>query len=222
MKAKVAVLSIIVSLMVVLPAYAAFYSTNFPYTRFNTTSVAYSPTNYEKTTWILKINNDLTYNSTTSSPFATIRVSNSSSTHLWAIDFNMAPETSDPTLFSLDIVVPTKVDPSSSDWVSVYMIHGLQKNETIVITCKSGNRIVVGTTLNPTKYYDGYTLDNPLVAAYIGTKGSGTFVATAGNIAVTLDTYSAPASDIVLAWIPLIISLAMLGVTIGMVNKFGR
>ena len=200
-------------LMVSVITVGAAASITISYTEFCSTARTDHPTGWSEKSWTVEIVNELTFNDT--SQHGSIFISNSSGTKYYAVNLNLAK---DGDGYSLDVYVPTKVDPGPSDWTQVIMIHNLPLGEPIYVTLSEDGKLSIYNE-NYHLFLDGYELGVAFPAAYIGVCGSGENVASSGQVTVEVYGYSMTPSQTVNAFIPIIVALGTLAILFRMLNR---
>lgn len=208
---------IIIAISLLSMAIASVYgavSLTIPYTAFNTTTRTDYPTGYSKNTWTLALINSLTFNQTTNG-YVQIFISNSSSTGYYAINLNLALDTNG---YSLDIFVPTKKDPSPSDWQHITMIHNLTFGKTVKISLNDKGYLTIINYVGKT-LLDNVDIGEAFVPAYVGVKGSSTNVVLSGEVSIEFSGYQISPTEMVKQWLPIIITFAMFGLALGLLKS---
>jgi hypothetical protein len=206
--------SIAIALLLIASVYAV-YTLTISYTEFNSTSRTDHGTNYTANSWTVTIINNLVFDNVTN--FAKIFITNSSSTGYFGINLNLANDTDG---YSLDVLVASKIDPSAGDWVRVKIINNLAFGKAIKVSLDSKGYLSVFDDVKI--YVDKYKILTAYPASYIGAQGSGTDVASSGSVDVTVGAYSQNPTQIINAFIPIVITFAMLGIALSFISKFQR
>ncbi|MEM2057471.1 MAG: hypothetical protein QXO76_04375 [Thermoproteota archaeon] len=206
-------LLLLVSALFVGTALAATTIT-IPYTEFNA-GMTEHPTGYASDTWSLRIINSLNFSNTSS--IAKIFIANSTGTGFFAINVNLAPELNDPTKYSMDLFIASKVDPGPSDWTHIGMINNLNYGKAYYIRVDNAGTLTVTDGLKT-------LLTNPVnkfPAINIRTEGTES-TATSGYVQVTVDKWFATPTETVNAWIPVIIVFAMVSMALGLMKRLSQ
>jgi hypothetical protein len=206
---------ILALLLFVVPIAAVAASTTLmiPYTDFNN-GIKEHPTGYASDTWAIRFINNLNFTSTTS--IAKIFIANSTGAGFFAINVNLAPELNDPTKYSADFYIATKVDPGPENWTHIGMINNLVPGKAYYIRLSNTSELSVTDGLK-------VLLTNPVdvnfPAINIRTEGTaGT--AESGYVQVNVQSWASTPTETVYDWLPLVLAFAMLSLALGMLKRF--
>ncbi len=199
-------------------AYAS-YATSIMYSHFNTANswVDYAlDKTYTSLTADLKCH--LTFNST-GTPWAKVYFANDTSGSSEGINILFSNDGS--TLDVFYIQEPTEVLIGTG----TYTCTGNVSTTRVVF---SGTKLDVytnyGVKASQTKIVDGFSISTPI--ADLRVKGSTAYVATDGYMQVNVNTgisgITSGTTDIVVQFMPAIVTFAMLGLILGMLKKFGK
>ena len=206
-------LPILALLLFVVPIAAVAASTTLmiPYTDFNSGIVEH-PTGYASDTWAVKLVNSLNFSSTSS--VAKIFIANSTGAGFFALNVNLAPEVDDPTRYSMDIFIATQADPGPENWTHIGMVNNLKPGKAYYVRLSNLSEITVtdGTSI---------LLTNPVDVNFpaINIRTDGTSAATSGYVQATVDSWVMTPTETVNAWIPVIITFAMLSIVLSLLKR---
>jgi hypothetical protein len=188
-------------------AYAS-YSTSIIYTRFNTTSWYTEALDENYTSIGIDIIPYLTFNST-GTPAAKVAFMNE-------------------TVYVKGIIILFYKDNTEK----VYLNDGIDEIQIATGTWTKGNitRVVLGSQkitiydhygdASETKILDGFSFDKAF--ANVRVKGATAYTATDGYIQVNVGGGAGDMSSSMMTWMPAIVSIAMLSIVVGMLEKFGK
>ncbi|RLI44548.1 hypothetical protein DRO69_07165 [Candidatus Bathyarchaeota archaeon] len=214
MNRKLLLPTIFLTLLTLAPVLSASFAYSFTYTSFNTTTWTYKQTDEARTAWQVEIVNNLVYNTTTAGT-AKIELTNATSGNQTIIDLCYA---SDGTL-DVWIGDETSRDKvTSGSWTA---------DEKIYYTLDSNGYLDIGNETDRDSILSDYVL-GAFSLEYVGASSQeGANVATSGYISVEIT--DAPISvefetvtDIIYAVIPLIFTVAVLGVVIKMFKSVSK
>jgi hypothetical protein len=186
-----------------------------PYTEFNAGLIEH-PTGYASDTWAIRFINNLNFTNTSS--IARLFIANSTGAGFFAINVNLAPELNDPTKYSADFYIATKVDPGPGDWAHLGMINNLKYGKAYYIRLSNTSELSVTDGL---KVLLTNPVDVKFPAINIRTVGAEN-TATSGYVQVTVDKWAATPTETVNAWIPVIVVFAMLGLALGLMRRLSK
>lgn len=206
-------LPILAVLLFAVPVVLSATTLTIPYTDFNAGTVEH-PTGYASDTWSVRLVNNLVFSSNTS--IAKIFIANSTGTGFFGINVNLAPELSNPNLYSADFFISAKSDPGPSDWTHIGMLNNLKPGKAYYIRIDETGTFTVTDGIN-------VLLTNPAVKfPAINIRTDGTDAATAGYVQVTVGSYTLTPTETVNSWIPVIIVFAMLGMALSLLKKMSQ
>lgn len=219
MKAKIALLSVMVILMLALqfiPYAYALEMRTIPYQYFNNTMTFFTLNHNYTDSWTVYITNCLTYNTTTAGR-ANIRLSPEDTTvKKNCIELHFEYD-GDLFIYYSD-ETETEVGIGSGKWVS---------GEAVVVCVTADGIINVGNKTDRDSIVKNYGAGSSAVDLYkVGAasgSGAAESVATAGYMNIEVGGYSSGANitSVVTVWLPIIVSIAMLGMVLGIIKQLG-
>ncbi len=201
---------ILALLLFVVPVASAATTLTIPYTDFNSGIVEH-PTGYASDVWAVKLVNALNFSGPPS--VAKIFIANSSGAGFFAINVNLAPEVDDPTRYSMDVFIATQADPGPENWSHIGMVNDLKPGKAYYIRMSNTSELSVtdGTSI---------LLTNPAVQfPAVNIRTDGTDAATSGYVQVTVENWTMTPTETVNAWIPVIITFAMLSIVLSLLKR---
>jgi len=215
-------------LLLLLPIAHAAFAYSFTYGEFNKDTPTWKSVDKTRTAWQIIIDNHLTY-TTISSAHAKVRFSNATTNSTFPFDFNAHLYGEQ---WGFEIWVATKVDPTSADWAKIGGYNGIDFGDPVYLTLDQNGYLDVGNKTDLDAYISDFALGN-FELAYVGALGGGVNftageqVATAGYITVEIDDPSISVSldiaiEIIYATIPLVFTVAVIGVIIKMFKQVSK
>lgn len=177
------------------------------YTKFNTSTPDYRKLEEKSTSIKFSVYQHLTFNGTTSNAKAIIGFCNASSGTIYHVDIVYVKDNT----FEVVINTPAYIKIAEGTW---------EVNQTTYVDIDSDGNILIWASQDDgdVTYVDDYNVGT-IEFAYISGSGANDSC-TQGYISAE-EGYGGQYGSIVTDWIPTILSMAMLGIALGMVKKFG-
>jgi len=171
------------------------------YTKFNTSTPDYRELDEATTSLSFEIINKLTFNTSTTGAKAVVQICNGTSGTIYHLDIVLV---CDKTL-EVVLNMPTYIKIATGTW---------EYNETIYVSINSDGDLYVRSGDNVV--IDDYNIGTFTMRALAGSGVD--YACTSGYLSVDLGHYEV--NNVISEWIPAIVSIAMLGVAIGMIKKY--
>jgi hypothetical protein len=197
-----------------------------PYSDFTTTLKDHA-TAYQESSWTAEITNNLVFNQSASG-YVMIQLANSSGSSYYAVMIHLAKSSSSGKV-NLNILVPTKVDPSANDWVSVFR-NDTSASDKITVTLLANGKLYVGNSVETSKYVNGHYVGS-FKLSNVRTEATANNVVTSGSVTVEikgavgifdygsfLDTFI----KAIIAIIPVVLIVTVMEKVFKRVTKIGR
>jgi hypothetical protein len=130
---------------------------------------------------------------------------------------------------NLNILVPTKVDPSANDWVSVFR-NDTSASDKITVTLLANGKLYAGNSVETSKYVNGHYVGS-FKLSNVRTEATANDVVTSGSVTVEikgaigifdygsfLDTFI----KAIIAIIPVVLIVTVMEKVFKRVTKIGR
>ena len=210
MQRRTIAVSLALTLLLIASVYAS-WGCSVIYNKFN--SIDWSDYELDKTYTAVTIDvyNYLTYNETTANDQAVAKVAFTNDTSANPLGINLLFY-KDGTLKVFYIDGPTEVQIGSGTWSKGNATRVVLANGEVTVYAKYGVKDQQATVVNGFSFSEEF--------AYLRVKGETAYVAEDGYVQVEVNPGTANVSYAVQAWIPTLVSLAMLGMAIGMIKKY--
>jgi len=221
-------LAILLMLILSIGYVSATFAYSFVYSEFNKETATWKTVDKTRDAWKITIDNYLTY-SGVSGAHAKLRFSNATTNSTFPFDFNCHKY---GEKWGFEIWIATKVDPTSDDWAKIGGYDGVDFGEPVYLTLDSDGYLDVGNKTDLDVYVSDYALGK-FDLTYVGALGGGVNftagekVATAGYITVEISDPPIALGleatvDILFAVIPVIFTVAVIGLVIKMFKELSK
>lgn len=211
----------LLAIAVVAPVYAS-YATAVMYTKFNSTDWTDYELDQNYTAVTIDIRNYLNYNVT--GTWAKVAFTNQTGETGTTAGINLIFSDDDETVKVYYINGATEIELASGTYdhgtsgANASVTRLILSNSKVTVYTNYGNRTL------QTKILDGFAFSEPI--SYLRVKGSDLNTAQGGYVQVNVNTgvsgVSGSTTNIVMEFIPVIVTFAMLGMVLGLLKKFGK